>query len=123
MFSLGVFLDLRAEPSIFIGFKSKYYFFSFAAEAALNCYTSADDMSIKEECGMQTGCIKKFYKKTQKVVERGCFLVPAKEECFTEEKTGLGVCYCTSDLCNTSPARLTGFGLMLPFLTSMVYLI
>jgi len=93
------------------------------AEAALNCYTSADDMSIKEECGMQTGCIKKFYKKTQKVVERGCFLVPSKEECFIEDETGLGVCYCTTDLCNSSPARLTGFGLMLPILTSMIYLI
>ena len=39
--------------------------FSITAEAALNCYTSADDMSIKEECGMQTGCIKKFYKKSK----------------------------------------------------------
>jgi len=96
------------------------------AEAALNCYTSqpADDGSIKEECGMQTGCIKKFYQKTQKVVEKGCFLVPSEDQCFVEEKTGLGVCYCTTDLCNTSPARLTGFyGLLLPLLTSTVYLI
>jgi len=58
------------------------------AEAALNCYTSqpADDGSIKEECGMQTGCIKKFYQKTQKVVEKGCFLVPSEDQCFVEEK-------------------------------------
>ena len=39
--------------------------FSLSAEAALNCYTSVSDGSIKEECGMQTGCIKKFYQKSK----------------------------------------------------------
>jgi len=88
---------------------------------ALNCYSSADDMNQKESCGMQTGCIKKFYTKTQKVIERGCFLID-EERCFVEEETGLGVCYCKTDLCNSSPP-LSQLGLLLPLASSLLYLI
>ena len=59
---ITVWLDIS---SIYTWFKNSKFFSFFSAEAALNCYTSADDMSIKEECGMQTGCIKKFYQKSK----------------------------------------------------------
>jgi len=69
---------------------------------ALSCYKNTEKGKVAEDCGAQTGCIKKFYQKTQKVVERGCFLAPKEDKCFIEEGTGLGVCYCTTDLCNSS---------------------
>lgn len=70
---------------------------------ALSCYKNTEKGNVKEDCGAQTGCIKKFYQKTQKVVERGCFLTPPEDKCFVEDDTGLGVCYCSTDLCNSSP--------------------
>lgn len=38
-----------------------------SAEASLNCYSDAQDLEQKESCGMQTGCIKKFYTKSESV--------------------------------------------------------
>jgi len=67
---------------------------------SLSCYTDPTDFKISEDCNMHTGCIKKFMPKTQKTIERGCFLVPDNTTCFTEPETGLGVCYCNTDLCN-----------------------
>jgi len=67
---------------------------------SLSCYTDPTNFKISEDCNMHTGCIKKFMPKTQKTIERGCFLVPDNNTCFTEPETGLGVCYCTTDLCN-----------------------
>merc|ERR1711997_220196 len=88
---------------------------------ALNCYTSATDLNSKEECGMQTGCIKKFDIKTQNVHKRGCFLIPRGEECTTDDKTGEGVCYCTTDLCNASPGDLRPtLGLLLPLTAYLI---
>jgi len=89
----------------------------------LNCYSDPSDLSLKEECGMHTGCIKKFMTKTQKTIDRGCFLVPTDGDtkCFTEDKTGLGVCYCTTDLCNGGLSVMyTGLGLFLPLLTYLL---
>jgi len=86
---------------------------------ALNCYTSTD-LNTKEECGMQTGCIKKYDPKTEKVSHRGCFLVP-DEKCFIEEDTGVGICYCKSDLCNASPGDLRPtLGLLLPLTAYLI---
>ena len=42
-------------------------------------------------------------------------------KCFTEDKTGLGVCYCTTDLCNGGLSVMyTGLGLFLPLLTYLL---
>merc|ERR1719414_7288 len=47
---------------------------------ALSCYKNTEEGMVAEDCGAQTGCIKKFYQKTQKVVERGCFLTPKEDK-------------------------------------------
>merc|ERR1711982_88862 len=92
---------------------------------ALICYKNTEKGNVAEDCGAQTGCIKKFYQKTQKVVERGCFLTPnGEDKCFIEEGTGLGVCYCNTDLCNSSQqiklslALLPSFHLLSPQIKS-----
>jgi len=87
---------------------------------SLSCYTDPTDFKISEDCNMHTGCIKKFMPKTQKTIERGCFLVPDNDTCFIEPDTGLGVCYCTTDLCNggvhTHSSILGTFGTILGLL-------
>jgi hypothetical protein len=66
LLALKIFVHLRKRYLTFLKWRQilRLWFF-FSAEAALNCYTSVSDGSIKEECGMQTGCIKKFYQKSK----------------------------------------------------------
>jgi len=93
----------------------------------LSCYADKTNLEIKEDCGMHTGCIKKYYPKSQKVIQRACFLVPTNvsSECKIEESTGLGVCYCSTDLCNGghySMKTSMGLGIILPMLTYLLVL-
>lgn len=74
--------------------------------SGLDCFADSAG-TVKKDCGMHTGCMKKFEKKTQRTLERSCFLTPGQNDtCFTDDD-GSGVCYCHSDLCNhaAAPAR------------------
>lgn len=68
--------------------------------SGLDCFTDSSG-TVKEDCGMHTGCMKKFDMKTQLTLQRSCFLTPGQNDtCFTDGDNGFGVCYCHSDLCN-----------------------
>lgn len=67
--------------------------------SGLDCFADSAG-TVMKDCGMHTGCRKKFETKTQRTVERSCFLTPGQNDtCFTDDE-GFGVCYCHSDLCN-----------------------
>jgi len=75
------------------------------AENNLNCYvTETQDVSIvvKKDCHMHTGCQKRFNKKTQQVLEKGCFLTPGYNDTCFDEDANIGVCWCHTDLCNSA---------------------
>jgi len=95
----------------------------FTSQAlGLNCYTDVY-AEVKEDCYPHTGCMKKFNKETQDVIERSCFIVPKNDTCTTDSE-GFGVCYCRTDLCNSADSskrkvgwfrRITTLGLPVLF--------
>lgn len=71
----------------------------------LNCYvTDKLDVSkvVEEDCHMHTGCLKRYDKRTQRVLEKSCFLTPGHNDtCFDDPvDANVGICWCHTDLCN-----------------------
>lgn len=74
---------------------------------ALDCWVTAElDVSKvdSEDCQMHTGCLKRYDKKTQQVLEKSCFLTPGvNDTCFDDPNdSNVGVCWCHTDLCNSA---------------------
>jgi len=92
----------------------------------LNCYvTDKLDVSktVEEDCHMHTGCLKRYDKKTQRVLEKSCFLTPGHNDtCFDDPvDSSVGICWCHTNLCNganrwSSPPSLTTTFLFTSFL-------
>jgi len=92
----------------------------------LNCYvTDKLDVSktVEEDCHMHTGCLKRYDKKTQRVLEKSCFLTPGHNDtCFDDPvDSSIGICWCHTNLCNggnrwSSPSSITTTLFLVSFL-------
>jgi len=97
-------MNLHAKEYAIISFVFLLTYIIPKAES-LNCYvTEKGDVSnpVETDCQMHTGCIKKYNKKTQQTLEKGCYLTPpGNATCSTsKDDKNVGICFCTTDLCN-----------------------
>lgn len=92
----------------------------------LNCYvTDNRDVSIvlKKDCHMHTGCMKRYDKRSQQVLEKSCFLTNGyNDTCFDDKRdANVGICWCHTDLCN-SASRWTSSATSLSWLFQIIAL-
>jgi hypothetical protein len=73
----------------------------------LNCYvTEPSDVSkvAAKDCGVHTGCLKRYDIKTQRTLKKECYMTDGRNNtCYVdpEDKT-VGICWCHTDLCNNA---------------------